>query len=159
MATPAEGSSRARPTLLLALAGVLLLGRMVAEAHDASHPPRIRDPIAWRAPSQAVTDGKRPVLYLFTADWCAPCRMLEHDVLLDPDGARLIRASFLPVKVVDRRQEEGANGPAEAALIKRFAVDGFPTLVVDRPGRPAARLDGYTGREAALGFLRSAAAP
>jgi thiol:disulfide interchange protein len=153
-----RGSSQSRPTILIGLASLLLLARIAAEVHEANHPPRIQDLIGWHLPSEQLEpDSKRPTLYLFTADWCMPCRQLEREVFIDPEGARLIRDSFVPVKVVDHRQEDGENRPAEDALIKRFGIDGYPTLVVARRTGAPVRLDGYNGRDTVFRFLRAQA--
>jgi thiol:disulfide interchange protein len=155
-----HASAQGRPTVLLSLAGLLLVARLGAEVHDTRHPVRTRDLIGWRAPADGSSDGdERPTLFLFTADWCIPCRELQRAVFMDPEAVALVRRSYVPIKVQDRRQEDGENNPIASALLKRYAVTSFPTLVVARPHGLPARLEGYQGRSTVLAFLREGATP
>ncbi|HUP47930.1 MAG TPA: hypothetical protein VNA04_03985 [Thermoanaerobaculia bacterium] len=59
-----------------------------------------------------------------------------------------INERFIPVRVIDRMQEDGANRPAVAELQRRHSVSGFPTLVIADAGRERARMDGFGGKNA-----------
>jgi len=153
-----EGSQRRFPAALL---GLLALAAVFRVAAALWAPPAgrrsamIRWVTAGRARDLAGRLG-RPVLYDFGADWCVPCRRLDEEVFSETSAAALINESFVPVSVVDRMEEEGRNSPVVEDLQHRFAVDGFPTLVVVRPdGAVAGRLSGFPGRDRVLEFLRA----
>ncbi|MGE5346623.1 MAG: thioredoxin family protein [Acidithiobacillales bacterium] len=107
--------------------------------------------------AEARKTGK-PVLYFFTADWCAPCHVLEERVFSDAEAARKVEKLYVPIILEDRRREEGANPAGMEALARAFGVQGFPTLVVTRPGdKGGLRLSGWAGRERTLDFIGAAA--
>jgi len=150
---PAEprpsGSTRRTPVLLLGAALVLLVARVGTGLYEERHPPRVPELIRWRPIEGAVAEARqarKPLLYDFTADWCAPCQMMQREVFADRQAAERIEAMFVPVRVLDRRQEEGRN-PAEVdSLQRRFGVTSFPTLVVvPADGGEPTVLVGYQG--------------
>lgn len=118
--------------------------------------PDSAPPVRWLTPAEAARlplDG-RPILYDFTAAWCAPCRQLDREVLRNPEVAAAINRNYVPVKVEDRQREEGRNPPEVEALQERFQVRAYPTLVIAAgDGTVHARLEGYPGARAAREFL------
>jgi thiol-disulfide isomerase/thioredoxin len=121
------GSRLPFPRLLATLALLLLVGRLTAPALLA----KIQWVTAPEAPMVAQGSGK-PILYVFSAAWCAPCRRLDREVFHSHRYAALVNQRFVPVQVVDREREEGQNPLAVRELQDRYQVPGFPTLVVAR---------------------------
>jgi thioredoxin-related protein len=111
--------------------------------------PGVEDRVHWidGASSNARIDtASRPVLYNFTAEWCAICDRLERDLFAERRDAQWINERFVPVRVLDRKREDGRNNEAVETLRARFQVEGFPTLIVLGPdGTVRARLEGYSG--------------
>jgi thiol:disulfide interchange protein len=111
--------------------------------------------VAWRsdfdgALAEARSTHKR-VLVDFSASWCPPCIAMKHEVWPDPDVARTIDASYVPL-MVDADQDNG--------LSARYQVEGIPAvLVLDGDGRIVKRNDGFLPRAGMLAFLRSPAGP
>jgi len=163
---PAEprpaGSTRRTPVVLLAVALVLLAARVGTGLYEERHPPRVPDLIRWRPIEGAAAEARqarKPLLYDFTADWCAPCQMMQREVFADREAAGRIEAMFVPVRVLDRRQEEGRN-PAEVdSLQQRFHIQSFPTLVVvPADGGEPTVLVGYQGKGRTIQALTEAGA-
>jgi thiol:disulfide interchange protein len=154
------GSTRSTPRLLLALAAVLLLARVAAGVYEHAHPPQALDQVAWvdidKADARARA-GHTAVLYDFSADWCPPCRAMDREVFADRKAAATISSVFVPVRVIDRRREDGRNAAVVDSLQRRFRVESFPTLVVFSPetGRHES-VSGYRGRKETLRLLQGA---
>jgi thiol:disulfide interchange protein DsbD len=91
---------------------------------------------------------RRPLMYDFSAEWCEPCKQMDRSVFRDKAVAERLNRTVIPVRITDRTQEEGSNPPEIAALQKRYAVIGFPTLVFADPGGlELARLEGMKGSD------------
>jgi thiol:disulfide interchange protein len=151
MPTEAARPQRRFPWVLAAAAAAALGARLLG--------PAVQDRVDWVPAEQAaaLASDERPLFYNFTAEWCAPCRVLERDVFANPARARTLSRSYVPVRVLDRQREDGANPPAVEALEERFAVGAFPTLVVARPdGTVLARLEGYQGGQSFTEFMNTA---
>ncbi len=72
----------------------------------------------------------RPVLVDFWATWCRPCRLMER--VLDDVGAQLL----------DRLEIVKVDVEESAALAHDLHIQGVPTLVLYRDGRP---VDSFAG--------------
>jgi thiol:disulfide interchange protein DsbD len=119
-------------SVILVVAGILLLPREVAKAED---------PLEWlpydAASVAAAVESGRPVILDFYADWCAPCRELDEKTFSDPRVAGVL-SEFARFKVDQTRSnEEGDRAAME------FKVMGMPTVIVFRDGRELFRITGF----------------
>lgn len=151
------GSTRALPRGLL-VAAVLLLGARVASGfYEKQHPSEPWSLVAWVPLEQAGALSRErhlPILYYFSADWCSPCQVMERDVFNNDYAARNINTRYIPVKLKDRRQEEGENLPAVQALIDAHSVYAFPSFAIVMPdGKSQRQTRGYNGYTGTLQFL------
>lgn len=155
-ATRKGSQSKLSPILLWILLAAVLL-RIVTAVTD---PGKKKTLVSWIAADVAVTAARaesRPILYDFTAAWCAPCHVLDREGWNNREIAALVNERFVAARVVDRQREEGENTPAIAELQRRYGVEGFPTLVVaSADGREIGKLTGWRGRETLATFLREA---
>lgn len=146
--------------LVLATA-FLLVAFIASKVWESNHPKAAVDAMAWVPIAQAAeTAGKsgKPILYDFSAEWCAPCNMLKQEVFENPALAKELSATVVPVKVIDRVQEEGRNPPDVAELQQRYAVDGFPTLVmVDAASGRKVQAVGFMGANETVAWAKQAA--
>ena len=146
-----------------AQAAATTLAVEAADRQATQAPPQPEVVISsWTSYDAALAESRqtgKAVLLDFNADWCPPCQQLKRELFEEPSGGLAVRTAVVPVSLVDRQREEGANPPDLDILQRRFGIDAFPTLVVYSPstGREE-RLRGYAGREATLRWIQAAAA-
>jgi thiol:disulfide interchange protein DsbD len=68
---------------------------------------------------------RKPVLVLYTADWCPPCRLLKREVLSDPKIDAFLAREYVRVKI-DLTNRRGPNN----RLAAKAQVTGLPTMIV-----------------------------
>ncbi|MFS2159920.1 protein-disulfide reductase DsbD [Pseudomonas sp. Pseusp122] len=101
---------------------------------SASNSPTSTQPAAsaWQtvtttaALDQALTEAKnigQPLLLDFYADWCISCKVLEHDVLPDPQVVALLKGYRLI------RFDMTESNAEQRALLDRYQLFGPPALV------------------------------
>ncbi|PTL76012.1 thioredoxin family protein [Vitiosangium sp. GDMCC 1.1324] len=153
-----SGSTRALPRWLVVAVPLLLGARVASGLYEKAHPSNPASLVVWapleEAEALSVERGL-PILYDFSADWCMPCQVMDREVFEDATAARYINARYIPVRVTDRREEEGENHPAVQALLRKYQILGFPSLVVVPPdGKNVRQKRSYDGYTETLKFLR-----
>lgn len=126
----------------------------VAAAVAMAIPATPETAIAWESAqgprdlSAAIARGQ-PVLIDFAAEWCIPCREMEHTTYTDPEVVNEARR-FRMIKVDLTEENEETK-----ALTERFDVRGVPTVILlSSDGREQARLVGYVGPDELLEAMR-----
>ena len=158
---PSGSQSKLSPMLLWILLAAALF-RIVTTVTDEGKDGHGGGLVKWTAPGRAVALARssgRPILYDFTAEWCAPCKMLDRDGWADARVAALVNESFVAARIVDRTREDGKNEPWIDELQRLYRVNAFPTLVVAAPdGREIAIAQGFNGKAKLIEFLEGARA-
>lgn len=137
-----------------------VVDRPVSKAEDrlpddmlADERPRARTKAAltWshnldEALATAKASGKR-VFIDFETTWCGPCKTMDEWIWTDAQVASALAAGFVTVKL---------DGDIEKALVKRFAVSGYPTMVIVDPasGKALKSVSGYQSSAQVLAFLK-----
>jgi thiol:disulfide interchange protein len=91
----------------------------------------------------------KPVLLMFTADWCGPCQTFKATVLSNPAVAARVDRSCPLVKVDLTTRDRRA-----AEVARRYGVQGIPELILtDARGGEIARYNGPTDPQQFLRWL------
>jgi protein disulfide-isomerase len=95
---------------------------------------------------------KKMVLLDFTgSDWCPPCKALHKNVLSSKEFADFAKDNLVLVLVDFPHQKPlpADQKKANDALAKKFAIEGFPTIIVlDGDGKQLTKDVGYSGASA-----------
>lgn len=107
--------------------------------------------IAWESVEAWMADREtdRPVLIDFVAEWCIPCREMEHSTYVDEDVVE--EAERFRMVKADLTEENDAN----SKIVAEFEVRGVPTLILRTAGgEEKHRMVGYVGPEELLAAMR-----
>ncbi len=95
-------------------------------------------------------DAVKPVLLDFAAEWCIPCREMDHTTYVDSDVVR--EAERFHMVKADVTEETEAT----AKLVEEYEVRGVPTVIIfSAVGDESRRLVGYVGAEEMLEAMRA----
>lgn len=88
--------------------------------------------------AQAKSENK-PMVVMFYTDWCGYCRKLQKNVLSKTEVQKAL-SSFVKVKVNPEK------GDGESQLAERYGVQGYPTVLFEKPSsqQPPVELGGAT---------------
>ncbi len=109
-------------------------------------------PIAWQhdldAALTAAKTQQRPVLLVFGASWCPPCKKMKREVWPDPQVAELVESNFVPlyVDVDDRSQVDVST---------RYGVSSIPAVFVLDSEGTATQKGSSMSVAATLAFLKA----
>lgn len=110
--------------------------------------------IAWRSNlADAMAEARqtgRPILVDFSADWCPPCRVMQHDVWPNDEVEALANTHFIPVMIdVDANQADAMQ----------YNISSIPTVAVLNPDGTEIAREGFMSRSAMVRFLSRHALP
>ncbi|GAB5441940.1 MAG: hypothetical protein Fues2KO_22890 [Fuerstiella sp.] len=94
---------------------------------------------------QEASENRSTLVVHFYADWCGPCRRMEHSVLSQASVIDALGNGIVAVKINSDRRPD---------LVKRFGIRSLPTDVFVRPdGSVVAKHTGSPGLQAYIARL------
>jgi len=113
--------------LLVAIGAILLMVLFFSESEGFETKPSELD---------AIINQPEKTLVLFYADWCGHCKNMKPEW---DDTAKKVNAEkkrMLKVNVGDKTDEQ-------EALLTKYKIDGFPTVLVFQNGTPSPYVGKY----------------
>lgn len=101
-----------------------------------------------KAQTQAKAEKKLVLLDFTGSDWCPPCKALHKNVLSKPEFEAYAKTNLVLVELdfPDRKPQSAELKKANKALLEKFKVDGYPTIIVlDAEGKEIYRNSSYNG--------------
>ena len=139
-----------RPFLVLRSAlGIVAVGALAIMLYPRQAPEKLRfEPFNSERLASAA-EARKPVMIDFSADWCIPCREMDHSTFIDPSVVSEAK------RFVRMRANLTAQDEATEALTSKFEIQGVPTtMLIDSAGKVAQRKVGYIGPQEMLSELR-----
>ena len=139
-----------RPFLVMKSAlGVVAVAALAFMLYPRTAPEKLRFEPFNSERLASATEARKPVLIDFSADWCIPCREMEHSTFIDPSVVSEARR-FVTMKAnltaQDKKTEE---------LTNKYEIQGVPTtMLIDSSGKVLQRKVGYIGPREMLADLR-----
>ncbi|MGH9327175.1 MAG: thioredoxin family protein [Terriglobia bacterium] len=97
--------------------------------------------------SMAARKTNKPMLLDFSADWCAPCKVMEEEVYSDKDLIEVVTRKFVPVKINFDRQRR---------LAAKYNVNALPYIVfTDSYGGELLHWNGLVGAKNLTEILKA----
>jgi protein disulfide-isomerase len=117
-----------------------------------------------KALAQAKAENKTVLLDFTGSDWCPACILFHNQVALSPVFASYAKTNLVLVLAdfPDKKPQSDALKSANAALQKKYNIEGFPTLLLlDANGKEIGRQLGYEsdGPEAFIAKLEKFSKP
>lgn len=100
---------------------------------------------------QAAAENKYVLVDFSGSDWCGWCMKLEQEVFSQKEFIDYAQANLICVLLDFPRGKELPKEQAAAnqALLERYQVEGFPTVLILNPSGRAIKRDGYQSGGAA----------
>lgn len=99
-----------------------------------------------KAVAQAKSEKKLVLLDFTGSDWCVWCKKLDKDTFAKPEFAAYSATNLVLVEVdfPNHKEQSAELKAANAALQKKYSVEGYPTLVaLDGDGEEVWHVEGY----------------
>ena len=139
-----------RPFLVMRSAiGVVAVAALAFMLYPRQAPEKLRfEPFNAEALASAA-EARKPVLIDFSADWCIPCREMEHSTFIDPSVVTEAK------RFVRMKANLTAQDKKTAELTSKYEIQGVPTtMLIDSAGKVAQRKVGYIGPQEMLTDLQ-----
>jgi thioredoxin-related protein len=101
-----------------------------------------------KAEAQAKTGNKLVLLDFTGSDWCGWCIKLDSDTFSKPEFADYAGKNLVLVQLdyPNKKPQSDELKKANAALQKKYSIEGFPTLIALKPdGTVVWKQVGYLG--------------
>ncbi len=145
-------------TVAFVVAAILFMQWSTVEElyYPVSGTPIPESKIPWRhdyveALAEAKQSGK-PVLLVFGATWCPPCKRMKRQVWPDDQVTQSVESSYIPMYI-------DIDDPEQSQVVARYQVRSIPTVIVADSTGSVIQKSSTMSRSETLDFLAIAAGP
>lgn len=121
-------NSRAQNILLILLVGVALVAFRWQSISELIWGDQVPEPAFtwqhdWQEAEKLSTQENKPLLVVFSASWCPPCKMMKRNVWPDDQVGKAVTDGYVPI-YIDVDLSEHADKVAQ------YHVSAIPYIVV-----------------------------
>lgn len=130
--------------------------KLLKESIDWHAPVLTYGEVKWVKPDVALAQAtdQKPALLFFGRSLDRHSDYVRSKIFGDTDLNKTINEDFLPAFVVSLERKNRPDSEQTKALLKRFRIKSFPSIIVSSPSRPAQLLTGYPGSVETMEFLK-----
>ncbi len=135
------------PLILIGALALLMFMRRGSGGGVAPVPPAFDKSVTLNSALQSSNSDGKPVLMMFTADWCPPCQALKRNALTDPRVVEVMTKQTHPVYL------DGTKSPPQEA--QQYNIEGYPTMIMVKNGKEVDRVVGSRSADDVLKWISS----
>ncbi len=124
----AEKSSRTQTIIVILVACLFLVAVRWQSIRDLISGGQFPEPAfqwqhSWPEAEKLAKEQSKPMLVVFSASWCPPCKTMKREVWPDAEVGKAVLAGYVPLYVdVDETEH--------AEKVSKYGVSGIPYVVV-----------------------------
>lgn len=146
-----EKSSRTQTILIFAavcLALVAFRWQSIKEliSGDKFPEPAFKWEHHWAEAETLAKEQNKPLMVVFSASWCPPCKMMKREVWPDKQVGEVVTAGFVPIYI-------DVDLPEHAEKVSQYGVTGIPLVVIVNADGAVVRQSNTMSADETIQFL------
>ncbi len=144
-------NSRTQNILLIVLVGLALVAFRWPSISERIWGDQFPEPAFtwqhhWKEAEKLAAEQNKPLLVVFSASWCPPCKMMKRSVWPDTEVGQAVTAGYVPIYV-------DVDQPEHAEKVSQYQVSSIPYILVLNSDGSVRKQSNTMSKSEALAFL------